>query len=427
MRTLALAVSLLGVVLVGGPAGAEIGTMDAVPAATLLVPYFEVDLANPGGVTTLFAINNASATAVLAHVTLWTDQAIPTLTFDVYLTGYDVQTINVRDLFNGVVPRTASVGQDPTDTISNQGLLSQDINFASCNSILPPGPLAAAVVTHLRNAHTGQASASFGGLCSGSNFGDNVARGYITVDTVTQCNALRPSDAGYFAGVASFQNVLYGDYFYVDSGNNFAQGDTAVHIEACIPGNGYIGYVGSGAGHCPLGVADYSFYRRYTGGDDQREGLATTFATRFLNGGAFSGGTDVIVWRDTKRVPTGPAGPYACGGLGPPAWFPLGQADVVAFDEQENATDLCAATACFPRAAARVPTNVAPLIVPVPFGWLYLNLNTVVAGSTVPFEPLSQAWVSPVMDAQGRFSVGFKGTALDNVTNPGVPPQILLP
>jgi hypothetical protein len=31
------------------------------------------------------------------------------------------------------------------------------------------------------------------------------------------------------------------------------------------------------------------------------------------------------------------------------------------------------------------------------------------------------------MDAQGRFSVGFKGTALDNVTNPGVPPQILLP
>src|SRR5687767_3734241 len=72
------------------PAHARIGTIDQVPAATLLLPYFEVDLDNPTGVTTLLSINNASATAILAHVVLWTDLSVPTLAFDVYLTGFDV-------------------------------------------------------------------------------------------------------------------------------------------------------------------------------------------------------------------------------------------------------------------------------------------------------------------------------------------------
>src|SRR5262245_32657303 len=89
-------------------ARAAIGTIDAVPAATLLLPYFEVDLGDPNGVTTLMSINNASATAVLAHVTVWSDLAVPTLAFNVYLTGYDVQTINIRDVLNGSLPFTAS-------------------------------------------------------------------------------------------------------------------------------------------------------------------------------------------------------------------------------------------------------------------------------------------------------------------------------
>src|SRR5262245_17251516 len=92
------------------PAGAEIGTIDEVPAATLLLPYFEVDLGRPDGINTLFSINNAAAAAAIAHVTLWTDQSVPTLDFDVYLTGYDVQTINVRDIFDGRLPRTADRG-----------------------------------------------------------------------------------------------------------------------------------------------------------------------------------------------------------------------------------------------------------------------------------------------------------------------------
>ena len=87
------------------------------PAATLLVPYFEVDLNDPDGATTLFSVNNASAKPALARMVLWTDWGVPTLAFDIYLTGYDVQTLNLRDLFTGTLPRTGPA-------ISNTGALS---------------------------------------------------------------------------------------------------------------------------------------------------------------------------------------------------------------------------------------------------------------------------------------------------------------
>ena len=137
MKKLCLCLAIASLLGMGGQAFAVIGTIDDVPAATLLLPYFEVDLDNPvTGVNTLFSINNASATAVLAHVTVWSDQSVPVLDFDVYLTGYDVQTISLRDIFvNGIVPTTASAGQDTGgDTISPQGPVSQDINFASCST-----------------------------------------------------------------------------------------------------------------------------------------------------------------------------------------------------------------------------------------------------------------------------------------------------
>ena len=128
-------------------------------------PVFRRRLANdamaPGAVNTLFSINNASATAVLAHVTLWTDESVPTLDFDIYLTGYDIQTISMCDIFHGVVPVTASAGQDPNDTISPKGPVSQDINFAELQrraSVL--APCRQPLPQHIQAAHTGKFSPS---------------------------------------------------------------------------------------------------------------------------------------------------------------------------------------------------------------------------------------------------------------------------
>ena len=436
-----LAAALMLLPLVAMPAAAEICTIDDVPAATLLLPYFEVDLDSQLGSQTLFSINNASAAAQLAHVTVWSTWSIPLLDFDVYLTGYDVQTLNLFDIFKfGNLPRTADDGADVTDTISPQGDLSQDINFPGSS-----GPCVAAYtnpvldgtrISNLQAAHTGRNAPAYGG-CMGANYGDNIARGYVTVDSVTQCNLLFPSSATYFSGgIADSRNILWGDYFYVNSSEDSAQGETLVHVESCVPGNGFVGYVGNGAGFCPFAPGDYTFYGRYAAvaGQDQREPLSTTFATRYINVGIFNGGTDLIVWRDSKTVPTGANGPHSCATV--PAWFPLNQTDVVAFDETENPTDLCftgdivspplgGAQTCFPLEAQRVSLSGGNLIgadptPPSPFGWMYLNLNSSVAGINYPASDPSimQNWVTTVMDADGRFSVGFDAIQLDSACDP---------
>jgi hypothetical protein len=422
--------SCLGVLALGAlapPVQAELCTADVVPAATLLLPYFEVSLAEPNGITTLFSIKNASATAALAHVTLWTDQSCPTLDFDVYLTGYDIQTLNVRDIFNGILPRTADDARDPNDTISPQGWGSQDITFPGCGASLPyDNPaLAPILIEHLTEIHSGGQSPVYGRCCA-TDHGDGHVRGYITVDNVNTCSLEFPSAPGYFLdgglGIASNRNQLLGDYFFVNPEQAFAQGESMVHIEACDTL-----VVGQGTDECPYVAGDYTFYGRYVGAlaSDGREPLATMFCGRLLNGGSFSGGTELVVWRDSKTVAT--TG-HTCGFDEP--WFPLGQADFVALDEQENCADLCfrgdnvsppigGADTCFPLETQRVslngpgvPNGGAPINHPFTFGGWLLNLNTTVAGGL--FNPTAQAWVVEIHSASGLFSVGYDAAQLDS-------------
>jgi hypothetical protein len=413
--------------IVGSPVAAEIGTIDDVPAATLLLPYFEVNLGSPNGITTLFSINNASASAAVAHVVFWTDESIPTLDFDIYLTGYDVQTINIRDIFNGNLPVTADAGNDPKDTISPQGSLSQDISFpgstgpcGSPSTVYSNPALSSTLINHLRRAHTGLSSPVFGNKCSGAFYGDNIARGYITMDSTTTCNLSIATDPGYFTSFVDHRNILWGDYFYVNPEESFAGGETLVHIESCNAPS-----VGNGAGQCPYVTGDYTFYGRYSGSTDQREPLATTFATRFAIGGGFDGGTDLVVWRDSKV--NNPAA-FNCGSNA--GWFPLAQSDVVAFDEQEHPTNLCfqgdnvspatgGTETCFPLEAERVHVEGGNLIAadmnpPTPFGWLYLNLNHSILGD--PFPGVAQAWVTTLLSAEGRYEVGYDAIQLDNAS-----------
>src|ERR1044072_4930155 len=112
-----VAAALVFLACQGSRGSGGIGPVGEGPAATLLLPHFEVDLDSQNGVQTLFSINNASARAAVAHVTPWTAPSIPPLDFDVYLPGYDVQTITLYDIFPfGNLPRTADAGADPADT-----------------------------------------------------------------------------------------------------------------------------------------------------------------------------------------------------------------------------------------------------------------------------------------------------------------------
>jgi len=419
MKRYVVGLVIFGLLALGGQANAVICAIDDVPAATLLLPYFEVDLDNPAGITTLFSLNNASSSAVLAHVTVWSDLSVPVLDFNVYLTGYDVQSINLRDLFvAGLVPRTASAGQDPDDTISPEGAFSGDINFASCTGQLPPPALPASFINHIQQSLTGRSSPFLAGRCAGLDWSDRIARGYLTVDTVNNCTLRFVGDPGYFGaggtGDATNQNVLWGDYFYVNPGQSYAQGETLVHIEASstnpetsVPGN-------------------YTFYGRYSSwtATDNREPLPSNFAVRYVDGGAFDGGTSLLVWRDSKVN----QGAFTCPAtVGRPAWYPLGAEGIIFFDELENsiAEDTfpfspqppSSAIAPFPAEAQRTVVNGPAFPIPFDFGWLYLNLNSTVfaAGNNPPEDPAAgQAWVTAVMDAAGRFSVGFDAVHLDS-------------
>jgi len=402
----------------GSPVCIGSGKLVEEPSATLLLPYFEVDLGgNQGGVTTLFSVNNASATAVLAHVVVWSDLSVPVLDFNLYLTGYDVQTVNLRDILGyGVLPQAASSGQDPQDTISPQGQFSQDINFASCAGQLPPPTLPLGLVRHLQLSLTGQASPVLGNRCAGRALGDNIARGYITVDTVNNCTLRFPGDPGYFGaggtGDATNQNVLWGDYFYVNPGQNLASGNPLVHIQA-------------DATDPTTSVAgQYTFYGRYVNwtAADNRQPLDTNFAARFIDGGVSNGGTNIIAWRDSKVNQTA----FTCPATtGRPAWYPLGQEGIVIFDEQEQPqvpqTFPQSGITPFPAEAQSTHIGGADFPVPFDFGWLYLNLNTTVApaGNNPPVDPAAaQAWITVEMSSQGRFSVGYDAIQLDNASHP---------
>src|SRR5690606_27482989 len=100
---------------------------------------------------------------------------------------------------------------------------------------------------------------------------------------------------------------------------NFAEGYTAVHIEASSA----------------YGLGDYTFYARYVAGQgfDNREGLGTSFAVRYATGGKFDG-TDLTIWRDSNAF--GSPAAYSCALQGPSAWYPLGLTQAVVFDEEEN-------------------------------------------------------------------------------------------
>jgi hypothetical protein len=410
MKKLCLCLALVSLLGLGGQAFAVIGTIDAVPAATLLVPYFEVDIANANGINTLFSINNASATAVLAHVTVWTDQSVPALDFDVYLTGYDVQTISLRDIFvDGNVPVTASAGQDPKDTISPKGAVSQDINFASCSGSLPYSKpyVSAPFRAHLQAWLQGNQSPATGN-CAGSKMKDNILRGYITVDTVNACNLFFPSDWSFYSAFITNQNVLWGDVFYVNPGQNFAQGDTVVHIEACAT--------------CFV-AGDHTFYGRYNAATaaDFREALPTTMGARFVNGGGFDGGTDYLIWREGNASASG----YNCSLQGPASWYPLESTQIVIFDEQEHPVTsetcpsgdpTCTQTITIPNEANRIDPAV-DLLSPYNFGWAYLNLQhpDIIAAYG---DTYAQMWLTATMDAEGRFSVGFSGIQFDNANAP---------
>ena len=405
LRVSVLALSMTAVVATN-PVSAELCTIDQVPAATLLVPHFQVDLdawcGAPGsgaGVTTLFTIRNTRAEPVLTQVNLWSDVDLPVGGFPVYLDGYDTQAINLADvLCNGAVPMTGT-------QFFEGSLSAPQETFPLCQNggLLEIPTLSPAFVAHLQASLTGQPSPLTGAF-SGIDFGDNIARGYVTVDTIEVCDSTMPSDPGYFFGKATNENVLLGDYQIVHPANNFAFGETAVAVEAAevpffLPG-------------------DMTFYGRYVGetGQDQREPLPTTFLVPRTDGGLADNQTQLIVWREgSNRTFGGGPCPFSCEPN-----FPLGANQVTQLTADGEPLFPPPPFPGEPLPNPVVPGLASELIQNTAIlgdqpaatdnGSIYLNLQTFMSGRL----SVGQAWVVAVDSSEGRFQTGNDAVALDS-------------
>ena len=189
------------------------------PGATLIVPYFEVDLDAADGRSTLISVGNAGD-RVIARATLWSDWGVPVYAWDIYLGENAVATYNLRDiLVHGRVAPTRAPAL-----------------FGNCGDPVFTPALSAADLALLQKKLTGQNLG--GGQCASAPRDDaSLATGSLTIDTVTECRAgasrLYPNDASYFYGsraLASPRKVLWGDFTLVDPAENFATGFEAIAL-----------------------------------------------------------------------------------------------------------------------------------------------------------------------------------------------------
>jgi hypothetical protein len=387
------------------------------PAATLLLPYFEVDLEDPDGQSTTFSITNVSAEDRIARVTLWTDYAYPVLTFNIYLTGYDVQSIRLDDVIaRGIVAPDEGTGTQitPRGPDSNRNFA---LDLTRCARL--PGPLPEPWVRRMQLAFTEGVIPGPDG-CNNAGLEHDRAVGYATIDVVRNCEDNDPLSEAYWTEDLAWDNVLIGDSHQTNATTELAQASTMVHIRAIPEG-------GSAQERLALprkwdAPFPRTFYSRFQPATapkhDGRQPLPSVFATRWIDSAPAGYATWLRIWRDGK---TGRDAKCSAWSDNVRSWT-----ETVVFDEYENAWGDLPPYAPFPvpgrqelpiTSTTRVDDS---WLYPEPdngavAGWLYLNLDDDPSGAAV------QNWVVATMYAAGRFSIGLDAIALGNGCSAEVP------
>ncbi|MFP5287002.1 MAG: hypothetical protein ACLGI9_14770, partial [Thermoanaerobaculia bacterium] len=180
-------------------------------SSDLLLPYFEVDAANSGGLTTLFAVGNSLDQPVDVVATVHTNWGIQILEVPFTLQAREIRTVNLRDWFRE--------GGNPNKALS------------------------AIEIQHLAAAASGRRSPK-DNLYYATEVRPDLQVGYVILRT----QGFRP-------------DALWGDWFNVDVAGNLARGDVLVNIDRSTG--------------CPA--------------------LCPRHLLRYLSGGGFDGGTEVII------------------------------------------------------------------------------------------------------------------------------------
>jgi hypothetical protein len=394
------------------------------PAATLLVPYFEVDLAGAGAQTTIVTVTNTSNLPQAFAMTLWTDYGYPVATFRFYLTGYDVQSINLFDVIRrGQLAPNTGTGSDvsPVGRLSGNPVTGEDtdnplLDESTC--VRMPVQLPQVYIQRMQDALTRGTVPAIGTFpgCTSIGGTHSNAIGYATIDVVGVCGLTLPTDPGYFNAELGYANVLMGDYVQVDGLNDFAQGSPAVHIRA-IPEGG----TPSTRKATNLRRTFYSHLQPSASRTlDGRQPLPSTFAARWIDGGTGNFDTFFKIWREARTASSAACSEYAANGSMPVV-------EIVRFDEEENPeTNFTQSIADPPREFA--PTLPAASLVPIDSqtlpinttgalsGWMYLNLDDGLGDDVA-----AQNWIVISMRAEDRFSADTDAVSLGNGCSAAIP------
>ncbi|MGE4190081.1 MAG: hypothetical protein AB7G12_09285, partial [Thermoanaerobaculia bacterium] len=346
--------------------------------------------------------------------------------------GYDMQTINLGlALKNGLLPITGNGEPESpvgpfSDPDGNSYPACDELGFPYDNSFGGDASCGELGCVRLADVHEilrgNESTYIYPGDCAAlptdGNNGTAIADGYVTVDLVNDCTLQTPCGQGwsnpdqgpYFGdgGLGLYDNILWGDYFYIDGQNNFAQGDNLVHVQAAA---------NDGEAVQLLGGSFYNRCDRYaTPYPDFRESLASTFAAHYYRNAQFDGGTQLQIWRDSTYEGL----PFPCGAPGDNnnVWYPMDQIQVVIFDSQENTEipDICQISPCPPddpdALFAPREANIIDMddLATFPSGWIYMNLGHIDG----PNHEVRQNWVTQTHSAEGRFSVGYAAVAISD-------------
>ncbi len=351
----------------------QCGLVDA-PAATLLLPYFEVDLENPGGRSTLFSVGNVEPEPVLAHAVVWTNWGNPAFSFDFFVPANGLVTFNLRQVLLGQLPVTSPPPDPPPG------------RFDNCTD---PVTLPAIDGQELRAILTGQPHPQ-DGLCHSSAVEDGqLATGYVTVDVVRDCSgdALRTFyDPGYFidggSGLATNENALVGDFFLIDPANDYAQGEGLVTLVA--------------------DAARFDHPSFYLTGDN-RMPLPVALRSRFLNGGVFTGATELLIWMKARSEPIECDSQHFGNSYHVHAEWRSEPGEPSVEDEFTTTEH-----------TLRVEIGGAQLPVGLEFGTLDASALHAQSLPGPPSIRHLQTWTMPIASADGRFSVGLASVPIED-------------
>jgi hypothetical protein len=383
------------------------------PAATLLLPYFEVSL--DGRVTTLFTITNATAAEQIAHVTLWTDYAYPVIDFNIYLTGYDVQAINLHDVIvRGLIAPDLGTGTEISD-VGDFSVDNPKLDLSDCDEL--PGSIAEVFVNRMKKAFTLGRVDAFGSAPACTTVGGTHtnAVGYATIDVVRSCTIRHAAMAGYLTEDILWDNVLLGDYQHIDRAKEWSEGDTMVHIRA-IPEGGTAAERRNYPNEYSV-TFHRTFYSRFQPSSNQtfdaRQPLPALFAARWIDGSEADFRTSYKIWREGRTTLNAACSAHVQN--------VAGMIETVIFDEEENPEGaapsevICTPLITYPLLPATSLTNVRDTsIFPRPTtgaiaGWVYLNLDNCWRD-----DYASQNWVITSMRSEGKWSVDTNAYALGN-------------